>query len=283
MKSSLDLASGSPLTIVAPDDEFRVLRMKVFKKAIAALMLSVAVLFAVRCTKPDVPNSGENGENNGGEEAITVTISLINVSPTYLELKFEPSSNTAYYCFNIGGTLTSTTHQTGTITQKFTRIKTDYLQPDTEYEFSVVAYNANGSAGEIIHPKFKTDSAPYSNYYRVGDNFYILNYAKLRNELSSPNASTREKEIILWSEPSYWLRFYTLVYWYETDNVWYPGSYTTGGSGVGLYACEVYKNGLVGVGTGSVFTIAKSGNASIYDLYGDNGYITAHFTGVPTN
>lgn len=217
--------------------------------------------------------------------APTVTVTLINVTPTYLELKFEPSSNTAYYCYNIGGTLTSTTHVTGVITKKFTSIQSQYMQPNTEYVFSVVAYDSNGTAGEIIHPKFKTNPAPYANYFRLYDNIYQLNYAKLLNT-SSGNANLRFKEIQLWSEPGYWVRFFTLVYYYETDNVWASGTYTTTGTSVnsyGQYACSVFKNGSnYGVGAGSQFTISKSGNTYTYDLYGDNGSITAHFTGVPT-
>ena len=68
------------------------------------------------------------------------------------------------------------------------------LQPDTEYEFTVAAYDANGTVLETIHPKFKTSPAPYSNYYRIYNNIYQLNYAKLRNQpAGNPNYRTKEK------------------------------------------------------------------------------------------
>lgn len=214
--------------------------------------------------------------------APTVTVTLVNVSPTFLELKFEPSSNTSYYCYNIGGSLTSTTHVTGVKTQKFTNLQSDYMQPDTEYEFSVVAYDANGTAGEIMHPKFKTNPAPYSNYMRIFDNFYQLNYAKLVNQ---PLNNYRTKEIQIWSEPGYWVRFFTVVYSYVTDNVWDSGVYTTttsGNVGVGQYGWSMVKNGnWWGEGI-CRFTIKKSGNTYTYDLYGNRGEYTAHFTGIPT-
>ena len=215
----------------------------------------------------------------------SVTITLINVTPTYLELKFEPSSNISYYCYNIGSTLTSTIHHTGVNTRKFTSYQSKGLQPDTEYEFSIVAYDNDGTAVEIMHPRFKTNPAPYVNYLRVYDNFYELNYAKLLNT-SSGNANLRFKEIQIWSEPGYWLRFLTVVYWNETDNIWSSGTYTTtlgGVNSIGQYNCMVYKNGSqVGVSEGSKFTISKNGNIYTYDLYSDDGYITAHFVGIPT-
>ena len=40
--------------------------MKKFTKALAALMLTVAVFCAAGCTKPDDPNDPNNGGNNGG-------------------------------------------------------------------------------------------------------------------------------------------------------------------------------------------------------------------------
>lgn len=226
----------------------------------------------------------KNFTTNMQPQSPMVTVTLVNVTPTYMELKFEPSNNTAYYCYNVGGALTSTTHQTGVQTKKFSSLQGEYFQPDTEYEFSVVAYDANGTAGEIIHPKFKTNPAPYANYYRVFDNFYQLNYAKLQN-YSSGNANLRFKEIQLWSELGYWVRFLTLVYYYETDNVWVPGTYITTGhtNNYGQCECTVFKNGSIyDVYAGSQFTISKSGNMWTYDLYGNDGSITAHFTGVPT-
>lgn len=213
----------------------------------------------------------------------TVTVTLIDVSPTYLELKFEPSNNTAYYCYNFGGTLTSTSHCMGVITKKITNFQGQSFQPNTEYVFSVVAYDNDGIAGEVIHPKFTTSPAPYSNYMRVYNKFYQLNYAKLRNEPNSANSNTRWKEIQLWSEPGFWVRFFTLVYWYETDNNWSSGVYTpssTGEVGLGQYGCWVIENAST-VGGCETFTITKSGNITTYDLYEANGYITAHFTGVP--
>ena len=212
----------------------------------------------------------------------TVTVTLINISPTYLELRFEPSNNTSYYCYNIGGTLTSTAHVVGVTTKRFSTLQGEYLQPNTEYVFTVVAYDANGAAGEVIHPRFTTNPAPYSNYYRVMDNFYQLNYAKLSN-VETANAYIRRKEIQLWSATGYFIRYYVLVNYYETDNTWSSGVYTPGGSynSVGSSACEVWRNGSV-VGGCDTFTIKKSGNTYTYDLYGDNGSITAHFIGVPT-
>jgi hypothetical protein len=209
-------------------------------------------------------------------------VTLINVTPTYLELKFEPSSNTSYYCYNIGGTLTSTTHVTGVTTKKFSTIQGQYLQPDTEYEFSVVAYNSNGTAGETIHPKFKTNPAPYSNYYRVMDSFYQLYYARLLND-ETANPYLRRKEIQLISSNYYFVRYFVIVNYYETDNNWSPGVYRPGGTynSVGFSVCEVWRNGNV-VGGCDTFTIKKSGNTYTYDLYGDDGSITAHFVGVPT-
>lgn len=224
----------------------------------------------------------KNFTTNEQPQLPSVTVTLINVTPTYLELKFEPSSNTSYYCFNIGNALTSTTHQTGVKTQKFTNLQSEYLQPNTEYVFSVVAYDASGVAGEIIHPKFKTNPAPYSNYMRIFDNFYQLNYAKLVNQ---PLNNYRTKEIQIWSEPGYWVRFFTVVYSYVTDNVWDSGIYTTttsGSVGVGQYGWGMVKNGnWWGEGV-CRFTITKSGNMHTYDLYGNRGEYTAHFTGVPT-
>lgn len=220
---------------------------------------------------------------NEQPQAPTVTVTLINVTPTYLELKFEPSNNTSYYCYNIGGTLTSSSHVTGVVTKKFTNQNDQYLQPDTEYEFSVVAYDANGIAGEIIHPKFKTLQVPYANYYRVGDKFYELSYAKLVNNPTA-NAYLRNKEIQLWCQPGYWVRFCIIVNYTDTSNNW-SGIYTTGGNynSVGYCFCSVYINGSDhGPGDGSTLTISKSGNMWTYDLYGERGFITAHFVGIPT-
>lgn len=219
--------------------------------------------------------------NEQPPQSPTVTVTVINVSPTYLELKFEPSSNTAYYCYNIGGTLTSTIHQTGVNTKKYTRFQSQYFQPDTEYEFSVVAYDANGTIGEITHPRFKTSPAPYTNYYRVYDNFYQINYAKLVNEQGS-NSNLRLKSIILFSEYNYLIRFDKVCYWYETDNDWSPGIYPlSNGYYVGECACYVMANGHRYDPSNGEFTISKNGNMMTYDLYGDDGSITAHFTGVP--
>lgn len=225
-----------------------------------------------------------NFTTNEQPQAPTVTVTLINVTPTYLELKFEPSNNTSYYCYNIGGTLTSSSHVTGVVTKKFTNQNDQYLQPDTEYEFSVVAYDANGIAGEIIHPKFKTLQVPYANYYRVGDKFYELSYVKLINEPTA-NPYMRSKEIQFWSEPGYWVRFLAIVNWTETDNNWYSGVYTTGGdyNSVGYCFCTFYKNGSgFDTGDGNALTISKSGNMWIYDYYGERGAYTAHFVGIPT-
>ena len=221
---------------------------------------------------------------NEQPQAPTVTVTLINVTPTYLELKFEPSNNTSYYCYNIGGTLTSSGHVTGVITKKFTNQNSQYLQPDTEYEFSVVAYDANGIAGETIHPKFKTLQAPCANYYRAGDKFYELSYAKLINNTTA-NAYIRNKEIQLWCKPGCWVRFCTLVNYTDTSNNWSTGIYTTGGNdnSIGCCFCTIYINASsYDLGDGSTFTISKSGNMWTYDLYGNNGYYTAHFVGVPT-
>ena len=217
----------------------------------------------------------------------TVTVTLINVTPTYLELRFEPSNNTDYYCYNIGGTLTSTGHKVGVRTEKFkfSRLPngdSQYIQPDTEYEFSVVAYDANGTAGEIIHPRFKTSPAPYSNYYRVSDNFYQINYAKLINEPGS-NSNFRLKAILLFSEYGYYVRFTQVCYWYETDNNWSPGVYPlSNGYYVGECDCAVMANGHNYSPSDGTFTISKNGNVMTYDLFGDDGSKTAHFTGVPT-
>ena len=95
----------------------------------------------------------KNFTTNMQPQSPMVTVTLVNVTPTYMELKFEPSNNTAYYCYNVGGALTSTTHQTGVQTKKFSSLQGEYFQPDTEYEFSVVAYDANGTAGEINHER----------------------------------------------------------------------------------------------------------------------------------
>ena len=181
--------------------------------------------------------------------------------------------------------MTSTYHNTGYIIKKFEQNSSNaYFQPNTEYVFSVVAYDSDGIAGEVIHPKFATSPAPYSNYMMVYNKFYQLNYVKLRNEPNSANTNTRWKEIQLWSEPGYWVRFFTLVYWYETDNTWSSGVYTTsstGGSvGLGQYGCWVIENAST-VGGCETFTITKSGSITTYDLYEANGSITAHFTGVP--
>lgn len=225
----------------------------------------------------------KNFTTNEQPQSPTVTVTLINVTPTYLELKFEPSNNTDYYCYNIGGTLTSTGHNVGVNTKKFKFSDGQYIQPDTEYEFSVVAYDANGTVGEIIHPKFRTSPAPYQNYYRVSDNFYKINYAKLINEPGS-NSNLRLKAIILFSENNYYVRFSQVCYWYETDNNWSPGVYPlSGGYYVGECDCLVVANGHNYSPSNGEFTISKNGNMMTYDLYGDDGSKTAHFTGVPTN
>lgn len=218
----------------------------------------------------------------------TVAVTLVNVTPTYLELRFEPSNNTDYYCYNIGGTMTSTGHKVGVRTEKFkfSRLPngdSQYIQPDTEYEFSVVAYDANGTAGEILHPKFKTSPAPFSNYYRVSDNFYQINYAKLINEPSG-NSNLRRKSIILFSENGYFVRFNQICYWYETDNNWSPGVYPlSSGYYVGECDCIMMANGHNYSPSNGEFTISKNGNIMTYDLFGDDGGKTAHFTGIPIN
>lgn len=215
----------------------------------------------------------------------TVTVTLVSATPTYLELKFEPSANTSYYCFNTGPTLTSTIHYTGNKTRKFTDHNRNYFQPNTEYVFTVVAYDSNGIAGETLHPRFTTADVPYENYMRVYDNIYPLYTAELNNEPSG-NSDIRFKVIYISGDPGNYVRLLHQCPWYETDNNWPAGTYTMGGGGTNLYSCRVVKNGTEwGVSDGSTFTISYSGNTHIYDLYGtdgnSNGHITAHFRGVP--
>lgn len=217
----------------------------------------------------------------------TVTVTLINVSPTYLELKFEPSSNTAYYCYSIGETLTSTTHYTGFITKRFEHNQSVYFQPNTEYVFTIVAYGMDGTAGEVIHPKFTTSPAPYANYLRVYNNIYPLNTATIRHGVWSGNTNLGYKEIIINGNSGYWVLLQYNCYYYEIDNVWYSGIYTMNGGDIHQYNCRYAKNGSIyDVDEGSTFTITKSGNMTTYDLYGNQGAgkgcVTAHFTGVPT-
>ena len=217
----------------------------------------------------------------------TVTVTLVNVTPTSLELKFEPSINTSYYCCSVGSTLSSTTHYTGFITKTFEQSQNIYFQPDTEYEFTVVAYGMDGTAGEMIHPKFTTSPAPYANYLRVYNNFYPLNTATIRHGVWSGNTNLGYKEIIINGNSGYWVLLQYNCYYYEIDNVWYSGIYTMNGGDIHQYNCRYAKNGSIdGVDGGSTFTITKSGNMTTYDLYGNQGAgkgcITAHFTGVPT-
>ncbi len=207
-----------------------------------------------------------------------VTVELVSCEAGYLELQFTPSPNTAYYCFNQGEMLTSTYHNSVPVREKY-----ENLLPNTEYVFSVVAYDNDGIVGEVIHPRFTTKPAPYANYYRIGNNFYELSYAKLVNNPTA-NAYLRNKEIQLWCQPGYWVRFCIIVDYTDTSNNW-SGIYTTGGNynSVGYCFCSAYKNGTeYGIGEGSTLTISKSGNMWTYDLYGDNGYVTAHFVGIPT-
>lgn len=217
----------------------------------------------------------------------TVTVTLISVSPTYLELRFEPSNNTAYYCYNIGESLTSTSHHMGVITKRFEQHQNIYFQPNTEYAFSIVAYGMDGTVGEVIHPKFTTSPAPYANYLRVYNNIYPLNTATLRHGVWSGNTNLGYKEIIINGNSGYWVLLQYNCYYYEIDNVWYSGIYTMNGSDIHQYNCQYAKNGSIdGVDGGSTITITKSGNMTTYDLYGNQGAgkgcVTAHFTGVPT-
>ncbi|MCQ2304517.1 MAG: fibronectin type III domain-containing protein [Bacteroidales bacterium] len=225
-----------------------------------------------------------NFTTNEQPQAPTVTVTLINVTPTYLELKFEPSNNTSYYCYNVGSTLTSTSHHTGVTTKKIEQYQNNYFQPDTEYEFTIVAYGMDGTAGEVNHPKFKTSPSPYPNYLRVYNKIYPLYTATIRHSVSS-NPNYGYKEIFIGGDDN-WVLLQYVCYYYEIDNVWYSGVYTMNGGDVHQYNCIFYANGFDEVDNGSTFSITKSGNMTTYDLYGNQGAgkgcVTAHFVGVPT-
>ena len=130
--------------------------------------------------------------------------------------------------------------------------------------------------------------APYSNYFRVYNNFYPLYSATIRHGIWSGNTNFGYKEIVLNGDSGYWVMLQYNCYYYEVDNVWYTGTYTMNGSGTHQYNCRYAKNGSQdGVDNGSTFTISKSGNMTIYDLFGNTGAgkgcVTAHFTGIPVN
>lgn len=208
-------------------------------------------------------------------EYASVTVTAINVQPGILELQFTPSSNTAYYYFNKGSELTSTSLCQGPITRKY-----NYLQPNTDYVFSVVAYDANGVQGEVIHPTFKTAPAPYSNYLRQGDTFYPAYYAQITTDVLANNWG--QKVIIIKGDTYEWVRLQYLCYTYELDNIWNSGSYTLG-QGTGMYgyhgySCAYNLKWQDSFSDGS-FTITKNGNNYTIDLESESELIWAHFSG----
>ena len=211
-----------------------------------------------------------------------VTVTATDIQPGYIEIQFEPSPNTAYYCFNQGPTLTSTYQNTGTITKKY-----NYLQPDTEYIFSVVAYDSNGVAGEIIHPTFRTAPAPYSNYLRVANVFYEMNSAIIKTV--DYNTGWGMKMLIIRGIPvdTYWIRLEYECYSSELNLIWNSGTYTIGGSSSHhQYNCRFKRNAGSGDGipvTEGTFTISKSGNVYTIDIASEHDIVWAHFTGTVSN
>ena len=205
-----------------------------------------------------------------------VTVTSTDIQAGYIELKFEPSANTAYYCFNQGPNLTSTYHNTGIITKKF-----NYLQPDTEYVFSVVAYDNNGVAGEVIHPTFRTAPAPYANYLRVGNNFYQMYTAQIGTEVLANGWG--QKTLIIRGTPStYWIKIMYLCYSSELNLVWSTGTYTIqGNSSYHQYSCMYNKgsNNPMSM-SGGTFTLSKSGSVYTIDIASELDLVWAHFSGV---
>lgn len=207
-----------------------------------------------------------------------VTVTATDIQPGYIEIQFEPSPNTAYYCFNQGSVLTSTYQNTGIITKKY-----NYLQPDTEYIFSVVAYDSNGIAGEITHPTFRTAPAPYSNYLRVANNFYEMNSAIIK--ATDYNTGWGMKMFIIRGIPidTYWIRLEFECYSSELNLIWNPGTYTIGGNSPHhQYNCRFKRNAGSGNGilvTEGTFTISKDGNVYTIDIASEHDIVWAHFTG----
>lgn len=206
-----------------------------------------------------------------------VTVSLDTHTPVSLKLQFVPSANTSYYYLNIGETLTSTWQRTGTLTINF-----DCLEPNTEYTFSVVAYDNNGVAGEVIHPKFTTDPAPYENYFNIGNNFYQLNTAQLSTEVLSNGYG--QKVLTLRSSSICWIRIMYLCSTSELNLNWSSGSFNiVNNSSYHQYNGMYSRTGTILNLPSGTFTISKNGSMYTIDISVDNGYMKAHFSGTPTS
>lgn len=209
-------------------------------------------------------------------EYATVTVSLDTQTPVSLKLKFEPSANTAFYLFNIGETLTSTHHVTGSLTQNF-----NCLIPNTEYTFSIVAYDHNGVAGEVIHPTFTTEPSPYANYFNIGTDFHELKSAQFSTE-SYDNGLGLKVLTIRGYSSTCWIRLIYTCYISELNLNWPSGTYNIQTSAsLHCYNGMYTRNGstILDFPYGTL-TITRSGNICTIDMSSDDNYIRVHFSGV---
>lgn len=231
-------------------------------------ILVVIVLIAVTagCTEKD---------NSHSQEGL-VSMILEESSAGYLKIRFEPAPEVAYYCYGQKNGSVTSNGQRGTKTKKF-----GYLNPNTEYYFTVIAYDSNNVELSKSVKSFRTTEAPYDNYYREYDNFYKIISADMYKEKLA-NEHYKKNLRFNGTGEGYWFQVSWVGHAYESvDKVWNAGTYQLGeGGGEHVYWAD-YNTGKSYISTfgGGTMKITKSGSTMNVVITDNSGVKYLQFAG----
>ncbi|MBQ2511560.1 MAG: hypothetical protein II531_05320 [Bacteroidales bacterium] len=193
--------------------------MKNLSISVIAILTSILILFT-GCEKDSLNDDTSNTSGNDPESNLPhVRITLSDSGPGFLQVKFEPVGEMAYFKCGKGRYPSSLKHTTPC------NYRYGSLNPNREYNFSGISYDSAGRVIEETYVKFKTQQTPYADYMRDGDNFYPIAYADMRIETLA-NYHKKKCLRFVGTETGCWFQVAYISRAYEAvTKMWDEGTY----------------------------------------------------------
>ena len=245
--------------------------MKQFHLYFNYLFVVVLIFTIVGCTEKD---NGTFPENNEQESLVSMT--LEEASAGYLKIHFEPSPEVNYYRYGQKNGSVTSIKQKGSKTKKF-----GYLNPNTEYCFTVIAYDSNNNELSTCVKRFRTIEPPYDNYYREYDNFYKITSVDMYKEKIA-NEHYKKNLRFNGTGEGYWFQVSWVGYAYEqVDKEWDAGTYQLEEGGDEHMYWADYNTGSSQIRTfgGGTMKITKNGNTMNVSITDNSGINYLQFYG----
>ena len=222
----------------------------------------------------DNPTSGDNPSPAPTPSLEYVKMSVASQTAGSLYIMFEPISEVSYYRCGRTNSWSNNRKCNGVQT-----IGYGYMNPNTEYSFTAIAYNENDTELGRNTQTFRTAQAPYDNYMRScgGTSFNPVYNVQMRKETL---ANGHTKKILQFNGQSgYWFQVYKVYGPYESTNKnWEDGTYNISSSDCQIYYNFGTNNVSIYDGNGKV-KISHSGNIYTFFVVGDDDCIMVQFAG----